>query len=107
MSRSNPMKMVLAVFVGAAFTIAGATQAAADEGNARAAAALGAADIAGAASSRYVLTSVLFASVLFLAGIAAKLSNPRLAHIVVAVAGVALVAALWLLLTAPLIWSGI
>lgn len=31
MSRSNPMKMVLAVFVGAAFTIAGATQAAADE----------------------------------------------------------------------------
>lgn len=83
------------------------TQAAADEGNARAAAALGAADIAGAASSRYVLTSVLFASVLFLAGIAAKLSNPRLAHIVVAVAGVALVAALWLLLTAPLIWGGI
>ena len=68
---------------------------------------LDAADVAGAASSRYVLTSVLFASVLFLAGIAAKLSNLRLAHAVVAVAGLALVAALWLLITSPVAFSGI
>lgn len=78
------------------------TQAAADEANAQATAALDAADRAGAASSRYVLTSVLFASVLFLAGIAAKLSNQRLAHGVVAVAALALLAALWLLITSPL-----
>jgi hypothetical protein len=83
------------------------TQAAAEDAAARAAAALDAADVAGAASSRYVLTSVLFASVLFLAGIAAKLSNLRLAHAVVAVAGLALVAALWLLITSPVAFSGI
>ena len=83
------------------------TQAAAEDAAARAAAALDTADVAGAASSRYVLTSVLFASVLFLAGIAAKLSNLRLAHAVVAVAGLALVAALWLLVTSPVAFSGI
>lgn len=83
------------------------TQAGADRANARATAALNVADAASAASSRYVLTSVLFASVLFLAGIAAKLSTPRLAHGVVALAGFTLTAALWLLLTSPLHWDGI
>lgn len=78
------------------------TQADADAASVRAEEALNAADSASAASSRYVLTSVLFASVLFLAGIASKLSNQRLAHGVVAVAAVVLIAALWLLLSSPM-----
>lgn len=78
------------------------TQGAADAASARALAALDSADIASAASSRYILTSVLFASVLFLAGIASKLAYRRPARAVVAVAGVALAVALTLLVTSPL-----
>ncbi|MDN5558147.1 MAG: hypothetical protein L0G23_01760 [Ruaniaceae bacterium] len=76
-------------------------QAEADSASARAEAAVLAADTASATSARYVLNSVLFASVLFLAGIASKLDNKRLAHAVVVVAGVALLTALWLLISSP------
>lgn len=78
------------------------SQAATQAANDRASAALDAADEAGAASSRYVLISVLFASVLFLAGIASKLDHPRMAHAVVAIAALALLAALWLMFTSPI-----
>ena len=78
------------------------SQVEADAAHERALAALAAADVASTTSTRYVLTSVLFASVLFLAGIASKLSLPRLAHAVVGVAGAALVVALTLLLTSPM-----
>lgn len=77
------------------------TQAAADAAIARVERALDAADTAGAISSRYVLTSVLFASVLFLAGIASRLSHRRLTHGVVAVAASVLLAAMWFLLSSP------
>lgn len=77
------------------------SQAAVDAANDRVLAALDAADAASESSSRYILTSVLFASVLFLAGIASKLAYRRPARAVVAVAGVALAVALTLLATSP------
>lgn len=77
------------------------THAAAQEAGARAAAAVSAADQAGTYNSRYVLATVLFASVLFLAGIAAKLSHAGLAHGVVVLAGFALAGALSMLATLP------
>lgn len=76
-------------------------QAAADDAQARAEEAVVAADAASEISARYVLNSVLFASVLFLAGIASKLQNRRLSHAVVVVAAGALCLALWLLITSP------
>lgn len=70
------------------------TQQLADEATARAEAAIERADAASAWNGRYVLATVLFASVLFLAGIAAKLSQPRLFHGVVVLAGLMLLGAL-------------
>lgn len=77
------------------------TQAATEEASARAAAAVSAADEAGTHNNRYVLTTVLFASVLFLAGIAAKLSHRGMAHAVVVLAGLALTGAVATLVTLP------
>lgn len=77
------------------------SQQAADAADLRALEALDAADVANEASGHYVLTSVLFASVLFLAGIASKLPNRKIRHGVIGVAGVVLAAALWFLITAP------
>ena len=65
-----------------------------------------AADAAGTWSSRYVLATVLFASVLFLAGIAAKLS-PRAAHLVVVLAGLTLVGAVASLVSVPALLDGL
>lgn len=85
-----------------------AARAAADQAESRALTATIAADEASSRSSRYVLTTVLFASVLFLAGIAAKLTVFRLAHGVVIVAGLTLTAAILLLLaTLPVQLGGI
>ena len=53
------------------------SQVQAEAADLRALEALDAADFANEASSHYVLTSVLFASVLFLAGIASKLPNRK------------------------------
>lgn len=78
------------------------TQADADAANARADTAILAADTAGEHSTRYVLATVLFASVLFLAGIAAKLSNPRAAHAVVVLAVATLALALVNVLILPM-----
>lgn len=78
------------------------TQAAADLANARAQTALDAADVASNASARYVLASVLFASVLFLAGIASRLADPQVSHAVVVVAAIALLGALWFMLSSPM-----
>ena len=72
----------------------------ADAADLRALEALDAADVANEASGQYVLASVLFASVLFLAGIASKLPTRNTRHAVVGVAGVVLAAALWFLVTA-------
>lgn len=77
------------------------TQALADAAQARAARALAAADRAASHSEQYILTTVLFASVLFLAGIAAKVSSRRISHGVVALAGVTLIVGLGLLLRLP------
>ena len=77
------------------------TQADADAASERALAAPDSAHNATATSARYILTSVLFASVLFLAGIASKLAYRRPARAVVGVAGVALVLAMPLLVTSP------
>ena len=77
------------------------TQKEADAATARAEEALEAADFASEASNSYVLNSLLFASVLFLAGIASKLSLPRMSHGVVVVAGVVMAASIALLLTQP------
>ncbi len=82
------------------------TQAAADAAQQRAEAAVVAADAAGTWSSRYVLATVLFASVLFLAGIAAKLS-PRAAHLVVVLAGLTLVGAVASLVSVPALLDGL
>ncbi len=82
------------------------TQAAADAAQQRAEVAVGAADAAGTWSSRYVLATVLFASVLFLAGIAAKLS-PRAAHLVVVLAGLTLVGAVASLVSVPALLEGL
>ena len=77
------------------------TQKEADAATARAEEALEAADFASEASNSYVLNSLLFASVLFLAGIASKLSLPRMSHGVVVVAGVVMAVSIALLLTQP------
>ncbi len=73
-----------------------------DAANARVTEALDIADYASGISSRYVLTSVLFASVLFLAGIASKLSHRHLGHAVIGVAGVSLLIAIGLMFTVPI-----
>ncbi|SHJ57281.1 hypothetical protein SAMN02745244_02797 [Tessaracoccus bendigoensis DSM 12906] len=78
------------------------TQAAADAATDRAEEALDAADAASGVTSRYVLTSMLFASVLFLAGIASKLTHKGISHAVVVVAAAVLAAALILLLTSQM-----
>lgn len=83
------------------------TQAAADTANEQATQAVVAADTAAMYSSRYVLTTVLFASVLFLAGIAAKLTNLRLAHAVVVLAGITLAGAVVVLATLPIQLHGL
>lgn len=59
------------------------------------------ADEATAASGRYILNSVLYASVLFLAGIASKLPSRRVSHGVVVLAAVVLVAAVGLMVALP------
>ena len=82
------------------------TQAAAEAAQARAEAAAAAADAAGTWSSRYVLATVLFASVLFLAGIAAKLSR-RVAHPVVVLAGLTLLGAVASLVSLPALLDGL
>lgn len=69
------------------------TQAQADEATRLAVEAIDRADEAIAISGHYVLATVLFASVLFLSGIASKLSQPRLAHVVVVLAGLTLLGA--------------
>lgn len=78
------------------------TQALADSATRTAEAALTTAEDASGLSSRYVLTSMLFASVLFLAGIASKLAHKGISHAVVIVALVALGAALVLLVSSPM-----
>ncbi|HMQ65133.1 MAG TPA: hypothetical protein PJ992_02490 [Arachnia sp.] len=77
------------------------TQQQADDANAQAAAAIERADHASALSSRYVLSTVLFASVLFLAGIASKLSQPRIVHAVVLLAGLTLAGAIVAMVVLP------
>ena len=78
------------------------TQAAVDKANATADSAVLRADEASQISSRYVLATVLFASVLFLAGIASKLSQPRISHSVVVLAALSLVAAISTVLSLPM-----
>lgn len=78
------------------------TQMELDAANARVTKALDAADLANEISSRYVLTSVLFASVLFLAGIASRLPRKHLSHGVLTVAAVAMLLALVLLISSPM-----
>lgn len=82
------------------------SQAAIDNAYTRATAAITTADAAGATATRYVLSTVLFASVLFLAGIADKLTNKRVAHAVVVVAGVTLIGAVTTLATLPVSLAG-
>lgn len=77
------------------------SQADADAATERAEAALQAADHANLIASRYVLSTVLYASVLFLAGIASKLAHQGLAHGVVTLAGVALIGALGVMFSLP------
>lgn len=77
------------------------TQAAADEALEAAAAAIETADIAGSNSQRYVLSTVLFASVLFLAGIAGKLRQAAVSHSVIVLAGLTLTFAVVLLVRLP------
>lgn len=60
------------------------------------------ADEASGTSNRYILTTVLYATVLFLAGIASKLAHPTISHAVVALAGASLVGATGLLVTLPM-----
>lgn len=60
------------------------------------------ADAAAGASNRYILTTVLYATVLFLAGIASKLAHPTISHAVVGLAGASLVGATGLLVTLPM-----
>lgn len=77
------------------------TQQAADDADVRATEALTRADEASAHNNRYVLSTVLFASVLFLAGIASKVSQRRIAHAVVVLAGLTLAAAIVVVITLP------
>lgn len=74
---------------------------AADDALERASRADSAADAAARHSHFYVLSTVLFASVLFLAGIAGKLTHRGMSHAVVILAGVMLAGALWVLLSLP------
>lgn len=83
-----------------------AALAATDAANTRAYEADVAADTAAAHSNRYVLSTVLFASVLFLAGIASKLTHRGLSHAVVILAGLALLAAIGVISTLPVNLSG-
>ena len=76
-------------------------QAAADQALVTAAAAIADADLAAANNQRYVLSTVLFASVLFLAGIADKLRNRPASHGVVVLAGLSLVSAIVILASLP------
>ena len=78
------------------------TQALAEEANRLAGEAIERADEASAIGGRYVLATVLFASVLFLSGIASKLSQPRLARAVVLLAGITLIGALVTMLLLPI-----
>ena len=78
------------------------TQADADAASARAEEAIITADIASGHSTNYVLATLLFASVLFLAGIAAKLSSPRAAHAVVILAVAMLALALFNTFSLPM-----
>lgn len=71
-----------------------AAQAAVDAAHERADAALRAADVAVAYQTRYVASTVLYASVLFLVGIASKLSQVRMAHAVLGLAGLTLLLAM-------------
>lgn len=77
------------------------TQAEVDAAYERAEAASAAADIASGHSNRYVLSTVLFASVLFLAGIADKLKHRTSSHAVVLLAGLTLTGAVAVLATVP------
>lgn len=77
------------------------TQTAADRALATAAEAIETADVASANSQRYVLSTVLFASVLFLAGIAGKMQHRAISHGVVMLAGLTLVFAVVLLASLP------
>lgn len=76
-------------------------QAEADETSALIGEATARADEASSHSGRYVLSTVLYASVLFLAGIASKLSHPRLTHAVVVVAGISLAGAVIVMALLP------
>lgn len=78
-----------------------AAQADVDAAHERADAALQAADAAGAYNTRYVASTVLYASVLFLVGIASKLSQVRMAHAVVGLAGLTLLIAMALQFSLP------
>ncbi|QIK82182.1 hypothetical protein [Sanguibacter sp. HDW7] len=62
---------------------------------------------AGETSDSYVLTAVLYASVLFLAGIATKIAHPRGARFAVILSVVMLVAAVGLTLTLPVDIGGL
>ena len=80
------------------------SQQAADEATARADTAILRADEASEISGRYVLATVLFASVLFLAGIASKLSQPRISHSVIVLAALSLFGAITTVLSLPITW---
>ncbi|ACQ78600.1 hypothetical protein Bcav_0336 [Beutenbergia cavernae DSM 12333] len=60
------------------------------------------ADDASGLSTDYVLVAVLYASVLFLAGIASKLRNERVAHLMVALAALVFVGAAIAMLSLPI-----
>ena len=76
--------------------------AAADAAYAEAEAAGARADDAAGTSNRFILTTVLYATVLFLAGIASKLAHPGISHAVVGLSGASLVGATVLLVTLPM-----
>lgn len=62
---------------------------------------------AGATSDRYVLTAVLFASVLFLAGIASKISSPRGSEVAIVLSVVMFVFAAVVTFTLPISFGGL
>ena len=59
------------------------------------------ADEASQTGDRFVLTAVLYASVLFFAGIASKLSDPRSEHLAVGLSATMFVVASVVVLTLP------
>ncbi|MDY0088467.1 MAG: hypothetical protein RBS78_07970 [Coriobacteriia bacterium] len=81
-------------------------QQAADDAEARASQADVAADTAARHSHFYVLSTVLFASVLFLAGIADKLTHRGVSHAVVILAALTLAGAIVVLARLPVIVGG-